>query len=130
MRTVGSDSPPPNGEQNAAATTTSSQADEKEEEPVAAEASESASKSPPGRRRRWLDYECARCGDDLKVRWKGSRRISGKACARCRAVRYCSRHCMAKHWRVHHRYECVPCERWLAQKGDGERRGKGRIDHG
>ena len=36
----------------------------------------------------------------------------------CGAVNYCSRACQALDWKLRHKAECAPVERWLDEDGD------------
>ena len=40
-----------------------------------------------------------------------------RVCARCRAVRYCSRECQLGHWREH-KSECVPVAQQQQQEDE------------
>jgi hypothetical protein len=42
-----------------------------------------------------------------------------RRCSVCGTVNYCSRGCQALDWKVRHKAECVPMERWLEADGDG-----------
>lgn len=47
-----------------------------------------------------------------------TRRHEFRRCSVCGVVNYCSRACQAMHWKVAHKLECAPLERWL-DGGDG-----------
>lgn len=47
-----------------------------------------------------------------------TRRHEFRRCSVCGVVNYCSRACQAMHWKVAHKLECSPMERWL-DGGDG-----------
>ncbi|KAG0456602.1 hypothetical protein HPP92_024390 [Vanilla planifolia] len=51
-----------------------------------------------------------------------TRRHEFRRCSVCGAVNYCSRACQALDWKVAHKVECAPMDRWLnyAVVGDGE----------
>ncbi|XP_074590555.1 F-box protein At1g67340-like [Curcuma longa] len=42
-----------------------------------------------------------------------TRRHEFRRCSVCGAVNYCSRACQALHWKLVHKAECAPMERWL-----------------
>ncbi|WOL00380.1 F-box protein [Canna indica] len=42
-----------------------------------------------------------------------TRRHEFRRCSVCGAVNYCSRACQALHWKLAHKVECAPMERWL-----------------
>ncbi|OMO84086.1 hypothetical protein CCACVL1_11004 [Corchorus capsularis] len=43
-----------------------------------------------------------------------------RRCSVCGTVNYCSRGCQALDWKLRHKVECKPMERWLEEVGDGE----------
>ncbi|XP_009393752.3 F-box protein At1g67340-like [Musa acuminata AAA Group] len=49
-----------------------------------------------------------------------TRRQEFRRCSVCGAVNYCSRACQALHWKLAHKAECAPTERWLDAGGAGE----------
>ena len=42
-----------------------------------------------------------------------TRRHEFRRCSVCGVVNYCSRACQALHWKMSHKAECVPMDRWL-----------------
>ncbi|XP_072981670.1 F-box protein At1g67340-like [Typha angustifolia] len=52
-----------------------------------------------------------------------TRRHEFRRCSVCGAVNYCSRACQALHWKMVHKEECSPMERWIdgggGEMGDG-----------
>ncbi|CAL9173809.1 unnamed protein product [Musa hybrid cultivar] len=46
-----------------------------------------------------------------------TRRQEFRRCSVCGAVNYCSRACQALHWKLAHKAECAPTERWLDAGG-------------
>ncbi|XP_042502671.1 F-box protein At1g67340 [Macadamia integrifolia] len=60
-----------------------------------------------------------------------TRRHEFRRCSVCGAVNYCSRACQALDWKLRHKLECGPMERWLAVDGDvdGVAAGGGDDDH-
>ncbi|PKA61366.1 F-box protein [Apostasia shenzhenica] len=48
-----------------------------------------------------------------------TRRHEFRRCSVCGAVNYCSRACQALHWKLAHKVDCAPMDRWL---DDGPRR--------
>lgn len=49
-----------------------------------------------------------------------TRRHEFRRCSVCGAVNYCSRACQALDWKLRHKSECVPMERWLDGEGDAD----------
>ncbi|KAJ8459769.1 hypothetical protein OPV22_032695 [Ensete ventricosum] len=49
-----------------------------------------------------------------------SRRHEFRRCSVCGVVNYCSRACQALHWKLAHKAECAPMERWLDAAGGVE----------
>ncbi|PON50665.1 Eukaryotic elongation factor 2 kinase [Parasponia andersonii] len=49
-----------------------------------------------------------------------TRRHEFRRCSVCGAVNYCSRACQALDWKLRHKVECTPVERWLDEDGDGD----------
>ena len=49
-----------------------------------------------------------------------TRRHEFRRCSVCGAVNYCSRACQALDWKLRHKAECVPMERWLDEDADGD----------
>ncbi|KAK2636792.1 hypothetical protein Ddye_031584 [Dipteronia dyeriana] len=47
-----------------------------------------------------------------------SRRHEFRRCSVCGAVNYCSRACQALDWKLRHKAECAPAERWLDEEGE------------
>ncbi|KAJ0038989.1 hypothetical protein Pint_23727 [Pistacia integerrima] len=54
-----------------------------------------------------------------------TRRHEFRRCSVCGAVNYCSRACQALDWKLRHKAECTPVDRWLDE--DGEVEGEGNI---
>ncbi|KAG6396426.1 hypothetical protein SASPL_142576 [Salvia splendens] len=54
-----------------------------------------------------------------------TRRHEFRRCSVCGAVNYCSRACQALDWKLRHKAECTPVERWADADGDGENDGNG-----
>lgn len=48
-----------------------------------------------------------------------TRKHEFRRCSVCGAVNYCSRACQALDWKLRHKAECVPVERWLDEEADG-----------
>ncbi|GAV66508.1 zf-MYND domain-containing protein/Sel1 domain-containing protein [Cephalotus follicularis] len=48
-----------------------------------------------------------------------TRKHEFRRCSVCGAVNYCSRACQALDWKLRHKAECAPVERWLDEDGDG-----------
>ncbi|KAK6930817.1 Zinc finger, MYND-type [Dillenia turbinata] len=57
-----------------------------------------------------------------------TRRHEFRRCSVCGAVNYCSRACQALDWKLRHKAECVPIERWLDDEGDGDGYGDGAVN--
>ncbi|KAL3751902.1 hypothetical protein ACJRO7_012692 [Eucalyptus globulus] len=53
-----------------------------------------------------------------------TRRHEFRRCSVCGVVNYCSRACQALDWKLRHKSECAPQERWI-NDGDGENDGVG-----
>ena len=49
----------------------------------------------------------ARCGR------RETRRHEFRRCSVCGSANYCSRACQALHWKMAHKAECTPMDRWL-----------------
>ncbi|THU48386.1 hypothetical protein C4D60_Mb09t25680 [Musa balbisiana] len=49
-----------------------------------------------------------------------TRRHEFRRCSVCGVVNYCSRACQALHWKLAHKAECAPMERWLDAAGGAE----------
>lgn len=49
-----------------------------------------------------------------------TRRHEFRRCSVCGAVNYCSRACQALDWKMRHKAECAPVERWLDDDGENE----------
>lgn len=47
-----------------------------------------------------------------------TRRHEFRRCSVCGAVNYCSRACQALDWKMRHKAECAPVERWLDEDGE------------
>lgn len=54
-----------------------------------------------------------------------SRRHEFRRCSVCGTVNYCSRACQALDWKMRHKAECTPVERWIDE--DGENDGNGEM---
>ncbi|PPS19664.1 hypothetical protein GOBAR_AA00909 [Gossypium barbadense] len=48
-----------------------------------------------------------------------TRKHEFRRCSVCGAVNYCSRACQALDWKLRHKAECAPVERWLDEEGVG-----------
>ncbi|KAL3835694.1 hypothetical protein ACJIZ3_010430 [Penstemon smallii] len=62
-----------------------------------------------------------------------TRRHEFRRCSVCGAVNYCSRACQALDWKMRHKAECTPVERWVDDEGDNENEnddGNGDDDNG
>ncbi|KAI6686693.1 hypothetical protein NL676_032606 [Syzygium grande] len=58
-----------------------------------------------------------------------TRRHEFRRCSVCGVVNYCSRACQALDWKLRHKSECAPQERWINDgDGDGENDGVGAAD--
>lgn len=49
-----------------------------------------------------------------------TRRHEFRRCSVCGAVNYCSRACQALDWKLRHKADCAPAERWLDEEGNGD----------
>ncbi|KAH7857134.1 hypothetical protein Vadar_009362 [Vaccinium darrowii] len=49
-----------------------------------------------------------------------TRKHEFRRCSVCGAVNYCSRACQAMDWKMRHKAECAPVERWLDENGEHE----------
>ncbi|KAL0447256.1 UNVERIFIED_CONTAM: F-box protein [Sesamum latifolium] len=49
-----------------------------------------------------------------------TRRHEFRRCSVCGAVNYCSRACQALDWKLRHKVECTPAERWADEDGENE----------
>ncbi|XP_027342428.1 F-box protein At1g67340-like [Abrus precatorius] len=47
-----------------------------------------------------------------------TRKHEFRRCSVCGAVNYCSRACQALDWKLRHKAECAPVERWLDEEGE------------
>ncbi|GMI99782.1 hypothetical protein like AT1G67340 [Hibiscus trionum] len=56
-----------------------------------------------------------------------TRKHEFRRCSVCGAVNYCSRACQALDWKLRHKAECAPVERWLVEEANGGD-GNGAID--
>lgn len=56
-----------------------------------------------------------------------TRRHEFRRCSVCGAVNYCSRACQALDWKLRHKMDCAPVERWLDDNGDGGAEGADDI---
>ena len=59
-----------------------------------------------------------------------TRRHEFRRCSVCGTVNYCSRACQALDWKMKHKAECTPTERWVDEDGDGDGNGNGNGDNG
>ena len=59
-----------------------------------------------------------------------TRRHEFRRCSVCGTVNYCSRACQALDWKMKHKAECTPTERWVDEEGDGDGNGNGNGDNG
>ncbi|KAF5939937.1 hypothetical protein HYC85_021104 [Camellia sinensis] len=59
-----------------------------------------------------------------------TRRHEFRRCSVCGAVNYCSRACQALDWKMRHKAECAPMERWVEDDGDhdGDGDGNGNVN--
>lgn len=48
-----------------------------------------------------------------------TRRHEFRRCSVCGTVNYCSRACQALDWKLRHKAECAPTERWVDEDGEG-----------
>ncbi|XP_011020756.1 PREDICTED: F-box protein At1g67340-like [Populus euphratica] len=48
-----------------------------------------------------------------------TRKHEFRRCSVCGAVNYCSRACQALDWKLRHKEECAPVERWVDEDGEG-----------
>ncbi|KAK9277376.1 hypothetical protein L1049_006919 [Liquidambar formosana] len=56
-----------------------------------------------------------------------TRRHEFRRCSVCGGVNYCSRACQALDWKLRHKAECAPTERWLDEDADGDGDGEGGV---
>ncbi|CAA2948703.1 F-box At1g67340 [Olea europaea subsp. europaea] len=54
-----------------------------------------------------------------------TRRHEFRRCSACGAVNYCSRACQALDWKLRHKVECAPVERWAEEEAENEHNGNG-----
>ncbi|EEF47469.1 F-box protein At1g67340 [Ricinus communis] len=54
-----------------------------------------------------------------------TRKHEFRRCSVCGAVNYCSRACQALDWKLRHKEECAPVERWVVEDGEGGEAGVG-----
>lgn len=54
-----------------------------------------------------------------------TRRHEFRRCSVCGGVNYCSRACQALDWKMRHKTECAPAERWQDEEGEGNANGNG-----
>lgn len=54
-----------------------------------------------------------------------TRKHEFRRCSVCGAVNYCSRACQALDWKLRHKAECTPVERWVDDDVDGDGDGDG-----
>ncbi|GMY26528.1 F-box protein At1g67340 [Fagus crenata] len=59
-----------------------------------------------------------------------TRRHEFRRCSVCGTVNYCSRACQALDWKMRHKAECTPTERWVDEDGDGDENGNGDAGEG
>lgn len=59
-----------------------------------------------------------------------TRRHEFRRCSVCGAVNYCSRACQALDWKLRHKAECTPSERWAHEDAEGNGDGMVIGDHG
>ncbi|XP_039052105.1 F-box protein At1g67340-like isoform X3 [Hibiscus syriacus] len=73
--------------------------------------------------REWFESEGAELAQGLRLcSHEGCGRPETRAhefrrCSVCGTVNYCSRSCQALDWKLRHKMECVPMERWLEEDG-------------
>ncbi|KAI6692180.1 hypothetical protein NL676_019890 [Syzygium grande] len=58
-----------------------------------------------------------------------TRKHEFRRCSVCGAVNYCSRACQALDWKLRHKAECTPVERWVDEDVDGDGDGEGGGEH-
>ncbi|KAK4377027.1 hypothetical protein RND71_003323 [Anisodus tanguticus] len=56
-----------------------------------------------------------------------TRRHEFRRCSVCGTVNYCSRACQALDWKMRHKAECTPVERWIDEDGENDANGNGEI---
>ncbi|XP_049405553.1 F-box protein At1g67340 [Solanum stenotomum] len=59
-----------------------------------------------------------------------SRRHEFRRCSVCGTVNYCSRACQALDWKMRHKAECTPVERWIDEDGENDGNGNGDGEMG
>ncbi|KAG2702720.1 hypothetical protein I3760_06G103500 [Carya illinoinensis] len=59
-----------------------------------------------------------------------TRRHEFRRCSVCGTVNYCSRACQALDWKMRHKADCTPTERWLDDDGEVEGNGNGDAEEG
>lgn len=57
-----------------------------------------------------------------------TRKHEFRRCSVCGAVNYCSRACQALDWKLRHKTECTPVERWVEENGDEGVNGGARAE--
>lgn len=57
-----------------------------------------------------------------------TRKHEFRRCSVCGAVNYCSRACQALDWKMRHKAECAPMERWVEENGDGNGNANGEME--
>ncbi|XP_060214189.1 F-box protein At1g67340 [Lycium barbarum] len=57
-----------------------------------------------------------------------TRRHEFRRCSVCGTVNYCSRACQALDWKMRHKAECTPVERWIEDDGENHGNGNGEDD--
>lgn len=57
-----------------------------------------------------------------------TRRHEFRRCSVCGKVNYCSRACQALDWKLRHKAECAPVERWADEEGEIDGNGEDDID--
>ncbi|KAJ8547713.1 hypothetical protein K7X08_011299 [Anisodus acutangulus] len=59
-----------------------------------------------------------------------TRRHEFRRCSVCGTVNYCSRACQALDWKMRHKAECTPVERWIDEDGQNDGNGEFGFDNG
>ncbi|KAE9454240.1 hypothetical protein C3L33_13858, partial [Rhododendron williamsianum] len=57
-----------------------------------------------------------------------TRKHEFRRCSVCGAVNYCSRACQALDWKMRHKAECAPMERWVEENGNGNANGEMEVN--
>ncbi|CAL5338143.1 hypothetical protein CsSME_00021620 [Camellia sinensis var. sinensis] len=79
----------------------------------------------------WFEVRCGAPGAGLRMcshvgcGRPETRRHEFRRCSVCGAVNYCSRACQALDWKMRHKAECAPIERWVDEDGEHDGNGNG-----